>query len=82
MQSKTSQAAAAIHRINRAWLDRRPEDLVPLLHPDVTLVFPGFSGRAQGREAIVAGFVDFCAMPQFTSTARPINRWTWSAIRP
>jgi uncharacterized protein (TIGR02246 family) len=61
MQSKTSEAAAAMHRINRAWLDGRPEDLVPLLHPDVTLVFPGFAGRVQGREAIVAGFVDFCA---------------------
>ncbi len=62
MQSQTAQAAvsAAMQRINRAWLDRRPEDLIPLLHPDIILVFPGFAGRAEGRDAIVAGFVDFC----------------------
>jgi uncharacterized protein (TIGR02246 family) len=51
---------AAMQPINRAWLDRRPEDLVPLLHPDMTLVFPGFVGCVVGRDAIVAGFADFC----------------------
>jgi uncharacterized protein (TIGR02246 family) len=62
MQSQTARAAvsAAMQRINRTWLDRRPEDLVPLFHPDITMVFPGFVGRAEGREAIVAGFADFC----------------------
>jgi uncharacterized protein (TIGR02246 family) len=62
MQSQTSRAAAAaaMQRINRTWLNRRPEDLAALFHPEITLVFPGFAGRALGREAIVAGFVDFC----------------------
>jgi hypothetical protein len=35
--------------------------LVPLLHPRITMVLPGFAGRAEGREAFVAGFEDFCA---------------------
>jgi uncharacterized protein (TIGR02246 family) len=62
MQSQTTREAvsAALQRINRTWLDRRPEDLVPLLHPDVTVVLPGFAGRGQGRQAVVAGFADFC----------------------
>jgi uncharacterized protein (TIGR02246 family) len=62
MGPETTRAAvsAAMQRINQAWLDRRPEDLVPLLHPDMTLVLPGFAGRAEGREALVAGFADFC----------------------
>jgi uncharacterized protein (TIGR02246 family) len=60
-QSMREAVSAALERINRTWLDRRPEDLVPLLHPDMTLVFPGFAGRAEGREAIVAGFADFCS---------------------
>jgi hypothetical protein len=59
-QSRRDAVSAAMGRINRAWLERRPDDLVPLLHPDITLVFPGFAGRAAGREAIVAGFADFC----------------------
>jgi uncharacterized protein (TIGR02246 family) len=53
------EVAAALERINRAWLDRRTADLAPLFHPDLTMVFPGFSGRAVGREASVAGFSDF-----------------------
>lgn len=51
---------AALDRINRAWLDRRPSDLVPLFHSGLTMVFPGFSGKAEGRDACVAGFADFC----------------------
>jgi uncharacterized protein (TIGR02246 family) len=62
MQSESARAAvsAAMQRINQTWLDGRPDDLLTLLHPDMTLVFPGFIGRVQGREAIVAGFADFC----------------------
>jgi ketosteroid isomerase-like protein len=50
----------AIQRINRTWLEGRPGDLAPLLHPSVIMVLPGFSGRIAGRDAFVAGFVDFC----------------------
>jgi uncharacterized protein (TIGR02246 family) len=62
MQSEADRAAvsAAMQRINQTWLDRRPEDLWRFFHPNITLVFPGFAGRAEGREAIVAGFADFC----------------------
>jgi uncharacterized protein (TIGR02246 family) len=59
-QSTRTEVAAVLQRINRAWLDRRPADLLPLFHPALTMVFPGFSGRAEGREVIVAGFTDFC----------------------
>ncbi len=51
----------SLRRINRAWLDGRPNDLVPLLHPAMAMVYPGFAGRALGRDAIIAGFADFCA---------------------
>jgi hypothetical protein len=51
---------AAMDGINCAWLDRRPADIGPRLHPDVTMVFPGFGGRTTGRDALVAGFADFC----------------------
>jgi len=60
-QSNRETVAAIMERINRAWLDRRPQDLVPLFHPSLTMVLPGFSGRVEGREAAVAGFEDFCS---------------------
>jgi len=30
------------------------------LHPDIALVLPGFAGTIHGRDALVAGFEDFC----------------------
>jgi uncharacterized protein (TIGR02246 family) len=51
----------AMRRINRAWLDGRPDELAGLFHPDILMVFPGFGGRVAGRDATVAGFADFAA---------------------
>ena len=60
-EASRAEVAAALDRINRAWRDRRPADLAPLFHPDITTAFPVFSGRAEGRGVNVAGFEDFCA---------------------
>jgi ketosteroid isomerase-like protein len=59
-ESSRAEVAAAIERINRAWLDRRAADLVPSFHPALTMVLRGFGGRVEGREANVGGFADFC----------------------
>jgi ketosteroid isomerase-like protein len=53
------EAAAAMRQINQAWLDGRVEDLAPLVHPEIVMVFPGFAGRIQGRDVVLAGFRDF-----------------------
>jgi hypothetical protein len=58
--SRHAKLAAAMHRINRSWLDGRVDDLAALVHPEIVLVFPGFAGRAQGRDELLAGFRDFC----------------------
>ena len=60
-EATRAEVAATIDRINRAWREHRPGDLVPLFHPALTMAFPGFAGRAQGRDANIAGFEDFCA---------------------
>jgi prepilin-type processing-associated H-X9-DG protein len=49
-----------MRRINQAWLDGHVEDLAPMVHPEMVMVFPGFAGRMQGRDAFLAGFRDFC----------------------
>jgi ketosteroid isomerase-like protein len=58
-ESKSNQVADAMRRINRTWIDGRVDDLAPLVHPDVVMVFPGFGGQVQGRDAFLAGFRDF-----------------------
>src|ERR1022692_2610275 len=58
-ESKCEDAAAAMRQINQAWIDGQVEDLVPLLCPEIVMVFPNFAGRIQGREDFLAGFRDF-----------------------
>jgi hypothetical protein len=58
--SKHESVIATIRRINRLWLDGQVEDLGPMVHPEIVMVFPGFTGRMQGRQAFLAGFRDFC----------------------
>jgi len=65
-----------LDRINRAWLEGRPEDLAPLLDHDVVMVFPGFAGRSEGKAAMIAGFEDFCTTAKvrhFAETDRQID---------
>ena len=59
-ESMRAAAAAAIRVINQAWLDGRVEDLAPLVHPEIVMAFPDFTGSIQGREDFLAGFRDFC----------------------
>ncbi len=58
-ESKREGVAATMRQINRAWLDGRVEDLAPMVHPEVVMVLPGFTGRIAGRQAFLAGFHDF-----------------------
>lgn len=59
-ESKRESASAAMRQINQAWLNRRVEDLGPLVHSEIVTVFPDFAGRMQGRENFLSGFRDFC----------------------
>jgi len=60
-EKERERVAAAMRQINDAWLRGRVEDLAASVHPEIVTVFPGFAGRAQGREGFLAGFRDFCA---------------------
>lgn len=57
---KCDGAAAIMRRINRAWIDGEVQDLRSMLHPEMIMAFPGFTGRSQGRDGFLAGFRDFC----------------------
>lgn len=59
MTEDREQVAELVEQINATWIEGRPQDLGPFLHDDVVMALPGFSGRVQGKEALVASFVDF-----------------------
>jgi ketosteroid isomerase-like protein len=58
-ESRREEAATAMRQINQAWLKGQVEDIASMVHPEIVMVFPNFSGRAQGREEFLAGFRDF-----------------------
>jgi len=59
-KAQINDVVGIMRRINQAWLAGRVDDLMSLVHPEIVMVFPGFSGRVQGRESFLAGFSDFC----------------------
>jgi ketosteroid isomerase-like protein len=54
------EVSSVLQRINRSWLEGRTEELEPLFHDDVVMTHPGFSGKSEGKAAMLAGFEDFC----------------------
>jgi ketosteroid isomerase-like protein len=56
----SANVADTMRRINQAWLSGQVDELAPFVHPEIVMVFPGFSGRIQGKEDFLAGFHDFC----------------------
>ncbi|HSU61650.1 MAG TPA: nuclear transport factor 2 family protein [Bryobacteraceae bacterium] len=59
-ESKQKAAAEMMRRINRVWLEGDVEGLAPMVHPEIVMALPGFTGRMEGRDAFLAGFRDFC----------------------
>jgi Domain of unknown function (DUF4440) len=50
-----------LDRIQAAWREGRPEEMAPLLSPEISFVFPGFSMRLTGRDRLIETYRDFLA---------------------
>lgn len=60
MQTSRVEAVNTVAQtINRMWLNGQVEALAPMVDSDIVMVFPGFTGRIQGREQFLASFRDF-----------------------
>ena len=75
MPTDSESVTKALATINQTWLEGRPQNMEALIHPEITFVFPGFAGRAAGRDAFIAGFVDFCQSTGSSRTTNTIIRW-------
>ena len=80
-ESEYEAVEATMRRINRFWLDGDVEALVPIVHPEIVMLFPGFTGRIQGREEFLAGFPDFCQTLRSISFKTMIMRLMSSVSR-
>jgi hypothetical protein len=59
--SPTSSAHDVMAAINQAWRENRPSEMYPYLHPDVTMVLPGFGAAVAGRDRLLDSFTEFCS---------------------
>jgi len=67
MNVDSQDVRQTLRTINRAWLAGRPQEMEPLIHPDIVLVVPGFEGRITGWPAFLAGFEEFCGSSRIVS---------------
>ena len=61
-ETQREGVAAAMRRINDAWLGGHVDDLAAMVHPDIVTSHDRKAAceEAQGREGFLAGFRDFC----------------------
>jgi len=62
--------------INKAWRNGQPMEMYEYLHPDITMVLPGFKDKLVGRHMFLASFVEFCAnaqVAQYSESDENIN---------
>jgi ketosteroid isomerase-like protein len=59
-ESQRAGVAEEMRLINAAWLEGKVDDMEGSIHPDFVMALPGFAGRVEGRDAMLAGFRDFC----------------------
>jgi hypothetical protein len=61
VREEAQQVLSLLNRINEAGFGCDLSLLAELLDDAVVMVYPGFGGRAEGKDAVLAGFEDFCA---------------------
>jgi hypothetical protein len=61
MNKPESEVHLTMAAINRSWYENRPSEMRPYLHPDITMILPGFSGMVAGRDILLSSFVEFCS---------------------
>jgi hypothetical protein len=83
VDQSTHGVALAMRQINRAWLEGRVDDLGRLVHPEIVMILPGFSGRIRGSVDFLLGFEEFCesaTIHEFEEFDQQIDRIGHTAV--
>ena len=49
-----------LRRLIDSWRSGHVADMVPFLHEDIVMKYPGFAGPLNGTRELIAGFEEFC----------------------
>lgn len=72
-----------LDELNRAWLDRRFDDLPKYFDENVVMKGPGFKEFGRGREALVQSYVQFMARSKvirYEESNHSIESWGDTAV--
>ena len=82
-----TEAQAAVARtlasLSTAWQNRRYDELAAAFHERIVMALPGFSGRVEGRDALVASYREFMERATLTHYAEEpptIDVWRRTAV--
>lgn len=74
--------AATLARITAGWMEQRWDELRERFDPRMVMVLPGFSGRLEGREAVVAHYrelMERVAVTDYREDSPEIDVWESTA---
>ncbi len=60
MSNSIAEVHSVLASINAAWREGHPSSMREYLHPDITIVPPGFRMSLHGRDVLVDSFEEFC----------------------
>jgi uncharacterized protein (TIGR02246 family) len=78
-----SELRATLRKLSAAWQNRRYEELANLLDEQIIMVLPAFSGRLEGREAVVDSYREFmenATVSDYQEDLPTIDVWGDTAI--
>jgi hypothetical protein len=61
MDSPEAEVHRTLATMNALWRNGNPSAMNQYLHPEVTMALPGFGGKVEGMEPLIASYVEFCA---------------------
>jgi hypothetical protein len=78
-----SELRATLRKLSSAWQNRRYDELASLLDENIIMVLPAFSGRLEGREAVVNSYREFmetATVSDYQEDLPTIDVWGDTAI--
>ena len=78
-----SELRASLRKLSAAWQNRRYEELATLFDENIVMVLPAFSGRLEGREAVVDSYREFmetASVSDYQEDLPTIDVWGDTAI--
>lgn len=78
-----SELRATLRKLRAAWQNRRYEELASLLDEQIVMVLPAFSGRLEGRDAVVdsyRAFMESATVTDYQEDMPTIDVWSDTAI--